>query len=229
MESQRILQKQNPFVWIVNKNSYQSQIEFSNLPSVLQLILQMINIAIFASGSGSNAESIMEYFKHHSSIKVVAVLANKPDAFVLERAKKYGVDTMVFNKESYKGEDVINFLDQHQVDLIALAGFLWLIPTKYIDKYEILNIHPALLPKYGGKGLYGIHVHTAVKESGDSQSGMTIHKVNQNYDEGDILFQESCDIDASDSPEEIGKKVLKLEHKNYPSVIENYAIKNIKK
>ncbi len=189
----------------------------------------MINLAILASGSGSNAEAIMKYFEKSEKVHVVAVLANKPDALVLERAKKYGVETMVFNKKQFMGGEVSGFLESKNVDIIALAGFLWLIPELLIEKFPILNIHPALLPKYGGKGLYGIHVHRAVKEAGDLISGMTIHEVNKNYDEGRILFQESCDLDPSDRPEDIASKVLKLEHKNYPRVIEDYAFKNIKK
>jgi len=189
----------------------------------------MINLAIFASGSGSNAQAIMEYFKDHAKIKVVALLANKPSAFALERAKNYGIDTMVFDREKFKGNEVVEYLDNKNVDLIALAGFLWLIPDQYIKNYKILNIHPALLPKYGGKGLYGMYVHNAVKEAGDSFSGMTIHEVNENYDEGSIIFQESCPIEPDFTPDEIAESVLKLEHKNYPIVIEEYAIKNIKK
>lgn len=190
----------------------------------------MINLAIFASGSGSNAEAILNYFKDHNTIRVATVLSNNSDAYVLERAKNHGVCSKVFNRESFESHDeIIRYLEEKEIDLIILAGFLWLIPQPYLERFHILNIHPALLPKYGGKGFHGIHVHRAVKEAGDTQSGITIHEVNEKYDEGNILYQENCDLDPKDMPEDIAAKVLKLEHKNYPRVIEEFATNTIKK
>ena len=180
-------------------------------------------IAIFASGSGTNAEEIFNYFQHHADIKVALLLSNNPEAYALERAKKYGVDTKVFTKIQFReSEEVLNWLRQYEITHIVLAGFLWLIPQNLIKAYsqKIVNIHPALLPKYGGKGMYGMKVHEAVKNAGDSQTGITIHEVNELYDDGKILFQAKLNVLTTDTPEQIAVKIHLLEHAHYPLVIE---------
>jgi phosphoribosylglycinamide formyltransferase-1 len=183
--------------------------------------------AIFASGSGSNAEEIFKYFKHHPSIEVVALFSNNPDAYALQRAKNYSVDTFTFDRESYRqNKDLLATLQAKQVTHIVLAGFLWLIPPYLIHAYpdKIVNIHPALLPRYGGKGMYGMHVHNAVKAAGEKESGITIHLVNEVYDDGKILAQESVPIDANDTPEMIAQKIHALEHAHFPKVIESWVL-----
>src|SRR6186713_42141 len=149
-------------------------------------------LAIFASGSGTNAEAIMNHFKQHASAKVVLLLSNNPEAFALERAKKFDVPTKVFTRQQWKeSEVVLEWLAQKEVTHVILAGFLWLVPQYLIQAYpnKIINIHPALLPKFGGKGMYGMKVHESVKSTGEKETGITIHVVNQHYDEGEILFQ----------------------------------------
>ncbi len=185
-------------------------------------------IAILASGSGSNAEKIMHYFKNSAIAEVVCVISNRKKAGVLERAQKAGIETQVFSKtefEMYK--PIIQYLNQKEVDIIVLAGFLLKISSEFIKKYpnRIINIHPALLPKYGGKGMYGHFVHEAVLANNDAESGITIHLVNENYDEGNIIFQTACDINPNMTAEEIAAKVLVLEHQHYPKVIEEYITK----
>ncbi|NHE58366.1 phosphoribosylglycinamide formyltransferase [Cyclobacterium plantarum] len=183
----------------------------------------MKKLAILASGNGTNAEKIMEYFQKSSKAKVALVASNKKSAYVLERSKKFNIPTRVFSKEELQNGRLIEILRQHKTDFIILAGFLLQLPQALIKAFpgKIINIHPALLPKYGGKGMYGQHVHQAVKESGDSETGITIHLVNENYDEGKIIFQAAVSIDQGDSPEEIAEKVHALEHKYYPNVIES--------
>ena len=185
----------------------------------------MVNLALFATGSGSNAEAIISYFKDHPHVRVSCIISNKPDAYVLQRAKNHSIDARVFQKSEFENGNVLEYLNEKKVDMIALAGFLLLVPESLIASFPILNIHPALLPKFGGKGMYGMNVHKAVAEAGESESGMTIHVVDQNYDEGKILFQESCPVYTTDTPETIAARVLKLEHKNYPRVIEEFAKK----
>lgn len=183
----------------------------------------MVNIAVFASGGGSNARKIIEYFQDSSIGKVVLVVCNKPGAGVIEIAESNGIPVQMINRKSfYETETLLDILRQKEVGLIALAGFLWLAPGYLVRAYpgRILNIHPALLPKYGGKGMYGHHVHEAVKAAGDKQSGMTVHLVNEHYDEGDILFQAVCELSEDDTAEDIARKVLVLEHRYYPEVIE---------
>jgi phosphoribosylglycinamide formyltransferase-1 len=188
----------------------------------------MIHIAIFASGTGSNARKIVEHFSHRDDIAVNLIVTNKKDAKVLELAQDYdGMCSFVLDKDYfYNSRDLINVLQQEEVDYIVLAGFLWLLPPHLIKKYpnRILNIHPALLPKFGGKGMYGILVHKAVKEAHEKESGPTIHLVNEEYDKGEILFQASVDVGLTDSIEDIAAKVLKLEHKHYAPVIEKYIL-----
>jgi phosphoribosylglycinamide formyltransferase 1 len=184
-----------------------------------------IRIAIFASGSGTNAEEIMKYFQHNSSVKVVLLLSNNPEAYALERAKKFNVPSRVFNREQWKStECVLEWLAEKKVTHIVLAGFLWLVPTSLIKAFsgKIVNIHPALLPKHGGKGMYGMKVHEAVKTSGDTETGISIHVVNEHYDEGELLFQAKCPVVDSDTPATIAQKVHQLEYKHFPSVIEQW-------
>ena len=183
----------------------------------------MKNIAVFASGSGTNAQNIAEYFQSSGEIRVSLILTNKPDAFVLERAKKLNIPSIVFTREEfYKSENILEILRRNNIDFIVLAGFLWLVPGYLLEAYyrRIINIHPALLPKYGGKGMYGDKVHQAVIQSGDKKTGITIHYVNDHYDEGEIIFQDSFDILPGDTSESIAHKVHKLEYKHFPRVIE---------
>jgi phosphoribosylglycinamide formyltransferase-1 len=181
-------------------------------------------IAIFASGSGSNAEEIMKYFHDHSSIEVSILLTNNPNAYAIERAKKFAVPCKVFTKQDLEGENVVEWLRAAGTTHIALAGFLLLIPESLLKAFpgKIVNIHPALLPKYGGKGMYGIKVHEAVRASRETRTGITIHLVNTKYDEGEILAQKSVEIDAGDSAQDIANKVHELEYKYYPAVIETW-------
>lgn len=189
----------------------------------------MSNIAIFASGTGSNARKIIEYFKNKADIDVKLVLSNKSSAPVLDMARSHGISTLTFDRNNfYKTEGLLEQLHQYQTDFIVLAGFLWLVPPYLVRAYtgKIVNIHPALLPKYGGPGMYGRHVHEAVKKAGETESGMTIHFVNEAYDEGDIIFQASCRLQPEDSPEDIAKRVLKLEHEHFAPVIEQLITKH---
>jgi phosphoribosylglycinamide formyltransferase-1 len=184
-------------------------------------------IAIFASGSGTNAQKIMEHFNERESAVVVLILSNKKDAKVLDRAARFGVPTHVFDrKEFYESERVLKLLRQNEVDYIVLAGFLWLVPEYLIDAYpnKIINIHPALLPKYGGKGMYGSRVHEAVIESGDPESGITIHYVNPVYDDGRIIFQAKCKVEPGDDARSLAEKIHRLEYEHFPKVIENLII-----
>jgi len=183
-----------------------------------------IKIAIFASGNGSNAENIINHFKNHPKIIVELVLTNNHKAFVIERVKKYNIKCIIFNKDDlYNSNNVLNILKENNIDFIVLAGFLWLVPISIISNYngKILNIHPALLPKYGGKGMYGMNVHKAVIENKEKVSGITIHHVNENYDEGNIVFQKEIEISSNDTPESLAEKIHKLEYQYYPLVIEN--------
>lgn len=185
-------------------------------------------IAIFASGSGTNAEEIFKYFQQHPSIEVVTLLSNNEQAFALERAKKYGVPTFVFDRKQFREtQQVLEWLHKNEVTHIVLAGFMWLVPDYLVKAFpnRIINIHPALLPKFGGKGMYGMHVHEAVKAAAETETGITIHEVNEHYDEGQIIFQAKCEVGPSDSPEQIAKKVHALEYAHYPRVIENWIIK----
>lgn len=193
-----------------------------------QLNFNMKRIVIFASGSGSNAENIIKYFNSTKTAIVTHVLSNNQHAKVFDRCERLNVDASLFDKESFSKEDtVLNFL-QTEADLIVLAGFLWRIPSKIVDAFpnKIINIHPALLPKYGGKGMYGMNVHNAVKENNESETGITIHYVNENYDEGAIIFQAKTSISVDDTPETIAQKVHELEYKHFPKVIEEVILQN---
>lgn len=181
-------------------------------------------IAIFASGSGSNAQKIMEHFRHHPQGEVVIVLSNNSDAYVLQRADNFEIPTHVFcRSDLYDTEEVIRVLKRLNVDLIVLAGFLWLVPPALLKHFpnKIVNIHPALLPKYGGKGMYGDRVHQAVLDAGEEESGITIHFVNEHFDEGEIIHQARFRIEKGDNLEIIKFKGQQLEHQYYPRVIEN--------
>ena len=183
----------------------------------------MKKILIFASGSGTNAQNIIEYFNKSVEKKVSLVFSNKKDAKVIDRVKKLGVDTVVFTREDlYHNNKVIEILENEQPDLIVLAGFLWLVPSSIIKKFpnKIVNIHPALLPKYGGKGMYGMHVHKAVLDNREAESGITIHFVNEEYDAGDIIFQATCPVEEDDTPDLLAQRIHSLEHENFPKVIE---------
>lgn len=181
-------------------------------------------IAIFASGSGSNAQKIMEYFKYHDQAEVALVLSNNPDAYVLQRADNFEVPTHVFDRHDfYETDEIIKLLDKIKIDLIVLAGFLWLVPKNLLQKFtnKIVNIHPALLPEYGGKGMYGDRVHQAILDAGEEESGITIHFANEHFDEGEIIYQARFRIDPGDTLEVIKFKGQQLEHLHYPKVIEN--------
>jgi phosphoribosylglycinamide formyltransferase-1 len=188
----------------------------------------MKRIIILASGSGTNAENIIKHFKYSNLASVIQVLSNKKDAKVLERAKRLNIPASIFNRhELYETENILNLLKEN-ADYIILAGFLWKIPDEIIAAFpnKIINIHPALLPKYGGKGMYGMHVHKAVVANNEEISGITIHYVNENYDEGAIIFQASTDISKTDTPESVANKIHMLEYKYFPKIIEEVISKN---
>jgi phosphoribosylglycinamide formyltransferase-1 len=179
-------------------------------------------LAVFASGSGTNAENLIEHFNKTFDKKVVLVLSNNPGAYVLRRAARLGVPAKVFSREDLKGGKVLSLLREYSVDFVVLAGFLWLVPPDIIAAYRnrIVNIHPALLPKYGGKGMYGHHVHEAVLAAGEEQSGITIHYVNEKYDSGDIIFQARCAVLPDDTPESLQERVHALEYEHFPKIVE---------
>lgn len=182
----------------------------------------MKKIAIFASGSGSNAENIITVLANNPDMTVDSVFCNVPDAYVLERAKKFRVPAFVFDRRELNDpENILRRLRERQIDFIVLAGFLWLMPPAITAAYpnRIVNIHPALLPAYGGKGMYGSRVHEAVIAAGEKKSGITIHYVNDRYDEGDIIFQACCDIAPEDTPDTLAQKVHALEYEHFPHVI----------
>ncbi|MDR0713274.1 MAG: phosphoribosylglycinamide formyltransferase [Bacteroidales bacterium] len=184
------------------------------------------NIVIFASGSGTNMQRIVEYFRE-KRIRTIKVFCNRPDALVLQRAENLGVPAVVFGKDDlYRSEAILSALQSLSPDLIVLAGFLWRIPENIIHAFagKIINIHPALLPRYGGKGMYGEHVHRAVIEHGDTESGITVHYVNEQYDDGDIIFQAKCPVDRKDTPATLAQKIHALEYEHFPAVIERLLI-----
>lgn len=182
----------------------------------------MHRLAIFASGTGSNARKIIEYFQSVPEVQVALIVSSKQGAGVLDLAAEFEIPSLVLQRPVfYETESILRVLAQHQVDFLVLAGFLWLIPSYLVEAYpkRIVNIHPALLPKYGGKGMYGRHVHEAVKAAGETETGITIHFVNERYDEGDIIFQARCVVEPSDTPAEIFQKVQALEHRYFPEVL----------
>jgi len=182
-----------------------------------------LRIVIFASGSGSNAENIVHYFSGSSEFQFPLIISNQPNAYVHKRAETLKIPSFTFTKEQFFDvKPVLELLTEYNIDAIVLAGFLLKIPTLLIQHFpdKIINIHPALLPKFGGKGMYGARVHQAVKEAGEPETGITIHYVNENYDDGNIIFQARCPISATDTAEMIAAKVHLLEHEYYPQVIE---------
>ena len=183
----------------------------------------MKNIAIFASGSGTNAEQITKHFEKNKSANVSLILTNNKNAFVLERARKLDIPSRIFSRdEFYKSDNILDLLKSNNIDLIVLAGFLWLVPDNLLKEYpnRIVNIHPALLPKYGGKGMYGAKVHEAVIESGDKESGISIHYVNEKYDEGEIILQAKVKVENDDTPDSLAGKIHVLEYEHFPKVVE---------
>ncbi|HTF19043.1 MAG TPA: phosphoribosylglycinamide formyltransferase [Chryseolinea sp.] len=182
-------------------------------------------IAIFASGNGSNAEEIIRHFKHHQDVEVSLLLSNSPDAYALKRAENHGIASKIFDRKIYReSTQILEWLEEAGITHIVLAGFLWLLPAYILDRYpnRIINIHPALLPKYGGKGMYGMKVHEAVKAAGDTVSGITIHLVDAQYDEGRVVFQATCPVSADDRPEDIAAKIHVLEYQHFPKEIEKW-------
>lgn len=182
--------------------------------------MKIRRIAIFASGSGTNAQNIFSYFSGNQNVIIDSLWSNNPNAYALERAGKFGVDTFTFTKNEFVNSTFVpDKLRERGVDLVVLAGFLWLIPPQLISAVKIINIHPALLPKYGGKGMYGAKVHEAVVANRERESGITIHYVNEKYDEGTIIFQARCDVNKNDTPDDVASKVHQLEYQYYPEVI----------
>ncbi len=181
------------------------------------------HLAIFASGTGSNAKKIVEHFKHKPNINVSLIVSNKADAPVLEMARADGIPTLVIDRQFfYRTEDILNIFNNYSINFVVLAGFLWLVPMYLVRAFEgrMVNIHPALLPKYGGKGMYGMRVHEAVKAAGETETGITIHLVNEHYDEGDAIFQAKFSVEPNDTPDDIAQKIHALEHRHFPEVIE---------
>ncbi len=190
----------------------------------------MKRIVIFASGSGSNAENLITFFHNRDDASVIQVLTNNPHAKVLERCKRLRISALSFNRIAFtETKDVLNILKIAQPDLIVLAGFLWKFPETILKEFpkKVINVHPALLPKFGGKGMYGMHVHEAVISHKETETGITIHYVNEHYDEGAIIFQVKCDVKMSDSAETIAAKIHELEMKYFPKVVEQLLNENL--
>jgi len=182
----------------------------------------MHNLVIFASGGGSNALKIIEKFKRNPDVRISRIVSNNPDAGVLKHASDHGIKTTIISRSDMrKPKKLIAVLKAENTSWVILAGFLWLIPIEFIRAFSgrIINLHPALLPKYGGKGMYGHHVHDAVSKAKEKETGITIHKVNERYDEGDIIFQSSFQLTPKDSPKTIEHNIHKLEHEHFPEVI----------
>ncbi len=176
-----------------------------------------------ASGNGTNAQNLIQYFKNHKSIHVVLVISNRSDAYVLQRAKGEQVPSMVIQKQDWQDkEKVLSIFKSRDIEFVVLAGYLLLLPSWLVKRYQgrIINIHPSLLPRYGGKGMYGDKIHKAVIEAGDKLSGITIHYVNEEYDKGDIIFQTECSVDPNDTPDTLAAKIHKLEYEHFPRVAE---------
>jgi len=188
----------------------------------------MKRIAIFASGSGSNAENIAHYFKSNPEVEISLILSNKKNAFVLERANKLNIPSQTFTRaDFYETNAIVDLLENKKIDLVVLAGFLWLVPDSLIQAYPnaIVNIHPALLPNYGGKGMYGMHVHNTVIANNEKESGITIHIVNEKYDEGKTILQAKCKIEENDTAEDLANKIHELEYEHFPRAVEDYLNK----
>ena len=187
------------------------------------VVLGMTRIAIFASGAGSNAAKIIEYFSNSDTTIVALIACNKPEAGVLHIAAEAKIPTLIIEKERFfRGDGYLPELEQYRISFIVLAGFLWKIPDRLISRYPeaIINIHPALLPKHGGKGMYGMKVHEAVIAAGEKESGITIHYVDGHYDNGDVIFQQRCEVAPDDTPELLAARIHELEHQHFPHVIE---------
>ncbi len=182
----------------------------------------MKKILLFASGGGSNVRAILEYYRGREDVSFPLIITNNAKAGVIEIAKEYGIDVLLINKSVFQSDVFIDTIDYYQPDLLVLAGFLWKIPDYLIQGYpnKIINIHPSLLPKYGGKGMYGHHVHTAVVANNETESGITIHIVNEHYDDGMILMQKTVTVDIDETPQTLAAKVLRLEHAWYAKVID---------
>ena len=190
----------------------------------------MVKLAIFASGSGTNAEQIIRHLQNNKKMKISLILSDKADAFVLQRAKNHNIKSIVFTKQELNDSDIVtNQLKKNEIDFIVLAGFMIKVPDKILAMYpdKIVNIHPALLPKHGGKGMYGMKVHQAVIDSKENKSGISIHYVNDKYDEGQIIFQTECSVNENDTPETLAEKIHKLEHEYYPRIIEEVVTKQL--
>jgi phosphoribosylglycinamide formyltransferase 1 len=190
-------------------------------------IQQKRNIAVFASGAGSNAEKIIQHFQNHPLANVKLIVCNKPGAGVLHIAAQYKVPVLLIEKERFfRGDGYVPELKDYKIDLVVLAGFLWKIPASVIEAFpnKIINIHPALLPKYGGKGMYGNNVHEAVLAAGEHESGITIHYVDGHYDNGDIIFQATCPVYADDTATSLATRIHTLEHEQYAAVIEKLVV-----
>jgi phosphoribosylglycinamide formyltransferase 1 len=184
-----------------------------------------MNAAVFASGSGSNAENLIRFFEKRDDMSIALVVSNKSDAGVMERAQRLGVPYQYISPKAIREDGgLTELLKQYQIDIVILAGFLQLVPAYLIQLFpgRIVNIHPALLPKYGGKGMYGMHVHEAVVDAGERETGITIHEVNEHYDEGRVIFQASCAVLKTDSPEEVANKIHELEYKHFPLVVADW-------
>ncbi len=187
----------------------------------------MLNLAIFASGTGSNAEKIIDRFRNHSLIRVRLIVSNKPQAGVLQIAEREQLPTLIIEKERFfRGDGYVAALQSADVHWIVLAGFLWKVPEQLIAAYpeKIVNIHPSLLPKYGGKGMYGRFVHEAVIAAGEKESGITIHLVDEHFDHGARVFQEKCTVSPEDTPETLAQKIHRLEHEYFPAIIEKLVL-----
>jgi folate-dependent phosphoribosylglycinamide formyltransferase PurN len=205
-----------------------------NLESSQLASTSPIHVAIFASGAGSNAKKIIEYFENKSTpVKISLIVCNVPGAGVLEIAKSKGIPTLMINKEEFTSTGYVESLHNADIQFIVLAGFLWKVPEVLVNAYQpgvgdakgIINIHPALLPNYGGKGMYGSRVHEAVVAAGEKETGITIHWVDAHYDEGDIIFQAKCAVDASDTPTTVAEKIHVLEHQHFAPTIEKILLK----
>ncbi len=189
---------------------------------------QKIRLAIFASGNGTNAENMINHFKIHPKIEVHSLLCNNPEAYVLKRIKPYNVNQKIFNKEDfYETDEITSYLDWYEIDYLVLAGFLWLIPEKITKTFQdkIINIHPALLPAYGGKGMYGMNVHKAVLANHEKETGISIHLVNAKYDEGKILFQAKIPVESTDTAETVAAKIHELEQTYFAKTVEEFISK----
>jgi len=207
-----------------------------NLESSQSASTSPIHVAIFASGAGSNAKKIIEYFENKSTpVKISLIVCNVPGAGVLDIAKSKGIPTLMINKDEFASTGYVESLHNADIHFIVLAGFLWKVPEVVVNAYQpgvgdakgIINIHPALLPNYGGKGMYGSHVHEAVVAAGEKETGITIHWVDAHYDEGDIIFQARCAVDASDTPTMVADKIHVLEHQHFAPTIEKILLKKL--